>query len=247
GDTPLCGAVEAIDRLRNAGLAVRFLTNTTRSPRRRLLGKLRSLGLALGEEELFTPAMAARRIIKAQGLAPHLLVHPDLAEDFADLPHGERPALVIGDAGEGFSYEAMNRAFRVLEHGAEFLALANNRCFRDADGALSLDAGPFVAALAFASRREPMVLGKPSPDFFHAALAAMHCTPQEAAMIGDDVENDIAGAIALGMTGVLVKTGKYRPGTENEIDPPPDHVAADLAAAADWLLDSFVKAPHTVA
>jgi len=236
GNEPLPGAVEAITRLREAGLAVRFLTNTTRNPQRGVLDKLRTMGLAASEEELFTPALAACRIIAEQGLTPHLLVHPHLEEDFAGLPRGERQALVVGDAGEAFNYEAMNRAFRVLMHGAEFLALANNRSFRDADGELSLDAGPFVAALAFASRREPVVLGKPSPDFFHAALASMGCAPGEAAMVGDDVENDVGGAMAAGLTGILVRTGKYQPGAESEIAPPPTHVANDLASAVDWLL-----------
>lgn len=237
GDTALAGAIEAIARLRDAGLGVRFLTNTTRMPHRRLHEKLRLMGLAIDPEELVTPAMAARRLIEQEGLRPHLLVHPDLEADFAGLPPGSgREAVVIGDAGESFTYDALNATFRALERGAAFLALANNRSFRDADGALSLDAGPFVTALAFASRREPVVLGKPAPDFFRAALASLNCTPDAAVMIGDDVESDVAGALAVGMAGLLVRTGKYQPGDEATIDPPPSAVTADLAAAVDWVL-----------
>lgn len=236
GNEPLPGAVEAIDRLRKAGLAVRFLTNTTRTPRSALLTKLRGMGLSVQEDELFTPALAARRLIEQQGLAPQLLVHPALEEDFAGLPPGEKEALVVGDAAENFSYAALNAAFRVLERGGAFLALANNRSFRDTDGGLSLDAGPFVAALSFASRREPMVLGKPSPDFFLSAVASLGCQPHEAAMIGDDVESDVGGAMAAGLAGILVRTGKYEPGAERLIDPRPSAVAGDLAGAVDWLL-----------
>ncbi|HKX80279.1 MAG TPA: TIGR01458 family HAD-type hydrolase [Novosphingobium sp.] len=236
GDEPLPGAVDAIDRLHRAGLAVRFLTNATRDPHRRILAKLREMGLAVEDEELFTPAMAAVQHMVTHGLAPHLLVHRDLTEDFAGLSSGASRAVVVGDCGDGFTYAALNEAYRALQRGAPLLALANNRSFRDRDGALSLDAGPFVAALAFASGREPVVLGKPSPDFFHAALAAMDCAPDEAAMVGDDVESDVGGAMAAGLTGVLVRTGKYEAGAEATIDPPPDHVAADLAAAVDRLL-----------
>ena len=236
GDMLLPGAVEALGRLRDAGIAIRFLTNTTRQSHRKLLEKLRSMGLSVAEEELFTPALAARRAIESQGLSPHLLIHPELEEDFAGLPSEGRAALVVGDCGEGFTYAALNSAFRAIEHGAEFLALANNRSFRDADGDLSLDAGPFVAALSFASRREPTVLGKPAEPFFRSALESMGCTPEEAVMIGDDVENDVGGAMAAGLTGILVRTGKYAPGAENQIDPPPSAVADDLAAAVDWML-----------
>ena len=61
GDKLLPGAAEALGRLRDTGIAIRFLTNTTRQSHRKLLEKLQSMGLSVAEEELFTPALAARR------------------------------------------------------------------------------------------------------------------------------------------------------------------------------------------
>ena len=55
-------------------------------------------------------------------------------------------------------------------------------------------------------------------------------------MVGDDVEADVGGAMAAGLKGVLVRTGKYRPGDEDRIDPPSDAVCADLSEAAGWIL-----------
>lgn len=236
GDAPIAGSIEAVDRLRGSGCSLRFLTNTTRTPKAALLQKLRAMGLGIEEEELFTPAQAARGLIETQGLNPHLLVAPALEEDFEGLPAGQRDAVVVGDAGERFTYHALNEAFRRLEDGAAFLALANNRHFRDADGKLSLDAGPFVQALAFASGVEPVVLGKPSRDFFHAALASAGVDAARAVMVGDDAENDVGGALAAGLAGVLVRSGKYRTGDEAALDPPPSHMADDLAAATEWIL-----------
>lgn len=237
GDTPLPGAIAAVAHLRDAGLRLAFLTNTTRTPHRLLLKKLAAMGLPLAPEELITPAAAARAWIAARGLRPHLVVHPALEEDFAGLPAGsEGEAVVIGDAGDRFTYAALNRAFRVLEDGAPLLALANNRAFRDRDGGLSLDAGPFVQALAYATRREPVVLGKPAVDFFAAALATIGCAAHEAVMIGDDVESDVGGAMAAGLGGVLVRTGKYQPGAEARIDPPPSAICDDLPAVVERLL-----------
>lgn len=236
GDTPLPGAVDAIARLREAGIPLRFLTNTTRTPHGKLLATLRAMGLSLEDDELFTPALAARQLIEKEGLEPHLLIHPALEADFANLSPGNRKAVVVGDAGRGFTYDALNAAFRVLAQGARFLALANNRSFRDADGVLSLDAGPFVQALAYASGCEPIVLGKPAAPFFQAALDSVGCTPDRAVMVGDDVESDVAGAMAAGLAGILVQTGKYEEGAEDTIDPPPTNVCSDLAAATDWVL-----------
>ena len=241
GDAPLPGAIDAITRLRDAGLSIRYLTNTTRSAHTTLLASMQGAGIPVEAEELFTPAMAARRLLKGRGIAPHLLVHPDLEADFAGLEDCVDKALVLGDAGEGFTYDALNQAFRVLQTGAPFLALANNRSFRDADGGLSLDAGPFVAALSFASEREPVVLGKPSREFFNAALASVGCQPAEAVMVGDDAENDIGGALSAGLSGILVRTGKYETGAEDTIDPPPTALVDDLPAAVDWILAQGIK------
>ena len=236
GDAPLPGVLEALRRLRATGLPLRYITNTTRSPKRAMLDKLRRLGVPAGEGELFMPALAARRHIEARGLSPELLVHPALEEDFEGLPAEGPKAVVVGDAAQGFTYPALNAAYRALEAGAEFLALARNRSFQDDDGALSLDAGPFVAALEYASGREATLFGKPSRAFFEAALDSLECSGAQAVMIGDDVESDIAGAMAAGMTGLLVRTGKYRPGDEAHITPAPSAVLADLTEAVDWIL-----------
>lgn len=236
GDSALPGAIEAVARLRKAGLALRFLTNTTRRPARRLIADLARLGLAVDADELLTPAALARDWLAGAGASPHLLVHEALEEEFVGCPRSGPPAVVIGDAAERFDYARLNRAFRLIENGAWFLALARNRSFRDADGALSLDAGPFVAALEYASGRGAVTLGKPSTEFFARALDALGVDPAGAVMIGDDVEADIGGAQAAGIVGVLVRTGKYREGDEARIDPAPAHVADDLAAATDWIL-----------
>jgi len=236
GDTPLPGALDAVGRLRRAGLPLRFLTNTTRRSVRRLVADVRQIGLDLAAEEVLTPAQLARAHLIEHGLTPHLLVHPNLEEEFAGLPPGEAKAVVVGDTAEGFSYRNMNAAYRRLEAGASFLALAENRNFRDADGALSIDAGAFVQALEYANGRQALVLGKPAEGFFRLAVAALGCAPGAALMVGDNAEADVSGAVAAGLQGVLVRTGKYRPGDEDALDPPPTHVADDPVAAAEWIL-----------
>lgn len=231
------GAAGAIARLRESGLPVRFLTNTTRTPKRLVTSQLRDMGVEVSEGELFTPARSACDWLAARGLSPHLLVHEALKEDFRDCAGGGAEAVVVGDAGTGFTYEALNAAFRKLLDGAPLLALARNRTFMDHDGALSLDAGAFVTGLEYASRREAIVVGKPSPDCFGTAVASCGCRLEEAVMIGDDAEADIAGALSAGIgAALLVRTGKYRPGDELAFDPRPTALADDLAAAVDRIL-----------
>ncbi|WP_338011907.1 TIGR01458 family HAD-type hydrolase [Mesorhizobium sp. ORS 3428] len=237
GDTPIAGAVAAVERLREAGLPLRFVSNTTRSPRHRIIAQLAALGVEVADEELLTPALAAVEWLRRHERQPHLLVHPDLEAEFSGLRGGNGHAVVVGDAGEAFDYASLNLAFRELIAGGDFLALATNRSFKDADGQLSLDAGAFVAALEFASGRSPIVLGKPSPDFFLSALADLNCDATDAVMVGDDAESDVAGALSAGLgAALLVRTGKCRPDDETRFDPAPTAVVDDLAAATEWIL-----------
>ena len=86
-------------------------------------------------------------------------------------------------------------AFRMLMEGAELVALQHNRYWRRADG-LALDVGAYATALAYASGRDAIVVGKPASAFFAAAMAEIGV--EHAVMLGDDVESDVGGAMAAG-------------------------------------------------
>jgi len=236
GSTAIQGAIAAVQRLRDTGLPLRFITNTTRRSRSQVIADLRRMDLHVSDHELLTPALMARAFLESHALSPFLVVHPNLEEDFAGLASGRPEAVVVGDAGEYFTYLRLNCAYRKIAAGAEFLALARNRTFRDGDGELSLDAGPFVVALEFGTKRKAMLVGKPSPEFFSLAVDSLGCDRSKVAMIGDDVEADVGGAIAAGLKGVLVRTGKYRPGDECELEFAPHCVAGSLNEAVEWIL-----------
>lgn len=234
GAAPLPGAPEAMQRLRASGLPMRFATNTSRSSRAALAEKLRRMDYPVAAEEIFTAPCAAVQAIRQRGLRPLTLVHPELAPDLAGLPGGPPDAVLIGDAGEHFDYRGLNQAFRLLMTGAPLLALARNRYFREADG-LSLDVGPFVAALEYASGVTAEVFGKPAPAFFREAAEAMGVAPDRLLMVGDDVESDVVGALDAGLQAALVRTGKYSPEDETRLAGRAP-VLADLPALVDGLL-----------
>ena len=212
-DEPVPGAVDAVAALRDRGLGLRFATNTTSRPRRGILERLRRLGFDVEPQELVTPAALAVRHCAERGHGNVALVMNDeLREDFADLDApgaGPVDAVVVGDCGEDFDFALLNGAFRSLMDGAELIALQKNRFWMRPDG-LALDVGPFVAALEYGAGVEAHVVGKPAPAFFAAILDDLGVAAPDAAMVGDDVESDVGGALAAGLAGVLVRTGKFR-------------------------------------
>jgi len=236
GDEPISGAVEAVGRLRAAGLPLRLLTNTTRRTRLQVHEKLGRLGFEVDEAEIITASVAVRRHLLAEDLRPMLLIHPELEPEFADVDQRDPNIVVLGDAGESFTYAALNRAFRLLMEGAPLLAMGANRYFRETDG-LSLDAGPFVTALEYAADVEARVLGKPAAAAFLRCAEELGCAPGETVMIGDDVTSDVIGALDAGLQGILVQTGKYQDGDESALsDRPGARTVADVSAAVDEIV-----------
>jgi putative hydrolase of the HAD superfamily len=52
---------------------------------------------------------------------------------------------------------------------------------------------------------------KPAPAFFAALVAAVGCAPGEVLLVGDDYENDYAGATAAGLRAVLLDSDAQAP------------------------------------
>jgi HAD superfamily hydrolase (TIGR01458 family) len=231
-DEPIPGAVAAVEQLRETGLALRFVTNTTAHSRDQTLAKLVRLGFAVPDGELMTPAALALSYCRRRGhRRAALVMNDDVKRDFAGLEEAgaEAQAVIVGDLGSAFGYDVLNRAFRRLMEGAELIALQKNRYWLRADG-LSLDVGPFVAALEYASGQEAYVVGKPARGFFTQVLEDTGVEARSAAMVGDDIDSDIGGALEAGLRAILVRTGKFR---EEQLRTSPIRPTAVVPSIAD--------------
>jgi HAD superfamily hydrolase (TIGR01458 family) len=231
------GAVEALTAAERRGVAHRFVTNTTGRPRAAIVRELSAMGFDVDPERVFTAPRAAHAHLVRRGLERcDFLVAPALLEDFPGIAQDDESpqAVVLGDMGNGLTYERLNRAFRHLLAGAEFVTLARNRFWRAADGFM-LDLGAFAAALEYASGREAILAGKPAGAFFREALASLGVAPAQAAVVGDDLESDIGGGQAAGMLGILVRTGKFRPEDAHRSAIRPDATLDSLARLSTLL------------
>ncbi|MEE4146516.1 MAG: TIGR01458 family HAD-type hydrolase [Halieaceae bacterium] len=216
GDEIIPGALEAVERAQGSGMAVFFVSNTSRKTREKLLLHLRGFGFSVEAGQLFTAVDAARQWLQQQTLRPFCLVHRDIESEFADFDQHDPNAVVIADAAEGFNYQNLNRAFQLCVEGAPLLGLGYNRYFKSG-GQLWLDAGAFIKAIEFAAATEATIVGKPSVEFFRQVISSAGASAEAALMVGDDVFGDVEGALNAGLQGCLVRTGKYRPGDEGKI------------------------------
>lgn len=227
-------AADAIAALEAHGIRVGYATNTTSRPRATVARELAAMGLSVRPERLFTAPRAARHHLVARGLTRcSLLARDSLREDFDGISFDDDApqAVVLGDLGDEMTFARLNRAFRHVLGGAELVTLARNRYWRAADG-LTLDVGAFAAALEYGTGRAAKLAGKPAPEFWAWALSELGADAANAAVVGDDLESDVAGAQRAGMAGILVRTGKF--------------LAEELASSEvrpDALLDSVADLP----
>ncbi|XP_071453645.1 phospholysine phosphohistidine inorganic pyrophosphate phosphatase-like [Hetaerina americana] len=238
GDVAISGSVEAVKRLRDAGLTVRFVTNETQLTRRMLLEKLLNIGFQLTENEIFSPAPVMVNLLNEKTLRPMLLVHPKVLPEFIGIDQSSPNCVVIGDAVDFFTYERLNDAFKLLmtQKGAPLFTLGRGRYYKEEDG-LCMDVGGFTAALEYASGVQAEVVGKPAKTFFATALNDMGLDVSEVLMVGDDIVSDVGGAQKFGLKGVLVRTGKFIPEKdENHPIVKPDAIVDDLAQGVDMIL-----------
>jgi HAD superfamily hydrolase (TIGR01458 family) len=240
----LPGSVAAVERLTQAGFPHLFLTNSSLHPKSWILGSLREAGFDVASEHVLTAVEAAGDHLLARGYRRvGWLCAPSLIEDVPGVeaisPGGGHPGpvdvILVGDLGSGFTYEVLNQAFRWLHDGAALVAVARNRYYQTAEG-LVLDSGPFVRLLEYAGETEAWVAGKPSSEFFRAALHRLGFPPEDTVMVGDDLEADVLPAMELGIHGVLVRTGKFREHRYEAGDLRPDRLVANLAEAVEWVL-----------
>jgi HAD superfamily hydrolase (TIGR01458 family) len=233
GKKPIEGARECLEQLDRLGYPYRFVSNSTRRCRSSVAQRLRGLGYDIPQELIFTPPLAAIERMKRSGKDRCFLlttgdVHRDFDEAGITVSENDVDYVVVGDAGPNFTFERLNMALRMVLDGAEMLALEKDRYWMEPEG-LVMSTGPFVAALEYATGKKAELMGKPSPEFFNIALRDIGARPDQAAMIGDDILTDVGGGQALGMKGVLVKTGKYRQDLAESSGVRPDLVLQSIA------------------
>ncbi len=235
----LPGAIETLERLRRDGTPFRLITNTTTHTRRDLAATLGTAGFDVAPEDIVTAVVATGSYLRAHHPRARVFVlsDGDASEDLTGIELvgvDEADVVVLGGAGDAFTYATLDRVFRRLAEGATLVGMHRNLYWRTSAG-FRLDGGAYVAGLEEATGRRAAICGKPAPAFFEEALRLLGVPPGHAAMVGDDVVNDVLGAQAIGITGVLVRTGKFLPGDLERPEGQPDHVLDSIADLPAWL------------
>ena len=236
----IAGGIDCLRWLNERQIPYRFVTNNTTMCRKDLTAKLRRLGLEVDEQEIISANYAGVLLLDQRGFKRcRLVLRPTAQQDYPTNCLQNPDAIVIGDIGNHWDYDLLNELMNQVLEGAEIIALHKGRYHQGASGLL-LDSGAFVAALEHATGKQAVVVGKPNPTFFELASNTFGCNPDELLMVGDDLINDIGGAMQMGMHAVLVQTGKYRKGLVESSTIQPDGCIPSIKELPAYLQNNII-------
>jgi HAD superfamily hydrolase (TIGR01458 family) len=205
------GAVETINWLKEHGIIVRLLTNSTLKSRASCAEKLRQKGFRLSPEEVITASSATAAYLEE--LEPRscwVMLEREGLDEFNGFQHDtENPEyIVVGDNRSQFDFEHLNQALRLLQKGAKLIGM-QSELVDTSMGESELNVGSWVGMLERAAGVEATYVGKPNPYVFELALRTMGLDKSDVVMVGDRVASDVVGARGFGIKSILLRTGEF--------------------------------------
>lgn len=205
------GAERFIGELLENQIPFLFLTNNSQRTRRDVATRLERLGISVGEEHIFTCAMATARFLARQKpngtayvigeggllMALHMNGYSIVDKD---------PDYVVVGEGRTLNFEMMEAAVGMILGGAKLVATNLDPNCPTQNGTRP-GCGAVIAMLEAATGVKAFSVGKPSPVMLRAALNDLGSTHEETIVIGDTMETDILGGVQLGFRTILVLSG----------------------------------------
>jgi NagD protein len=205
------GADRFLERLREQGLPFLVLTNNSMYTRRDLTARLRTIGLDVPEEAIWTSALATADFLASQrpGGTAFAIGEAGLTTALHEAGYtltDKAPDYVVLGETRTYSFERIAQAIRLVVSGARFIATNPDPTGPTPDGPLPAT-GSVAALISRASGVDPYFVGKPNPLMMRSALNAIDAHSETAAMVGDRMDTDVVSGLEAGMHTVLVLTG----------------------------------------
>ena len=224
GDEPCDGATAAVDALRGAGKALRFLTNDVRHSPEEVVRKLWRLGFRANVGEVVSVGSAMQQRLAERGGGTAFVIGAQALVDHVAAaglrivnrtPFASRADVVVVAEHEDLDYGELRTATQAVLRGGELIGATRDATFPMPDGPWPGSGAVLAAVEAATGRSADLVVGKPEPAMYVAALDGL---PAPVLAVGDRVEVDVAGARAAGLDAALVLTGgELRPSDDDAL------------------------------
>jgi HAD superfamily hydrolase (TIGR01457 family) len=239
GDQLLPGVGRFIDILRARRIQFLFLTNNSSRHRKDYGERLRTMGLSVADEEIYTSGDATATYLTTTDFRARIYLVGTKALTDVFVEHGlqlvdEDPEVVVLGFDTTITYEKLRRLCDFVREGVPYIATHPDlNC--PVEGGYIPDIGAMIAFVESSTGRRPdRIVGKPNRTIIEAILHKSGLQEGELCMVGDRLYTDIA-LRKHGLITVLVLTGETRQEDLQDSQIQPDYVVKDLEVLSDLL------------
>lgn len=235
----LPGAAEFLRKLEENNLPHLILTNNSIFTTRDLSERLRTSGLEVPPERIWTSALSTARFLAQQSDSRRAYVVGEaglttaLYEEGFVMTAADPEFVVLGET-RTYSFEQITTAIRLIQRGARFIATNPDATGPSADGDLPAT-GAVAAMIEKATGHSPFFLGKPNPVMLRNGLNRIEAHSEETSIVGDRMDTDIIAGVEAGLTTYLVLTGSTSRADITKFPFRPDYVMDSIADVIDHL------------
>jgi NagD protein len=238
---PIPGAQDFIQALEKAGRRYLVLTNNSIYTPRDLHARLRTSGIDVPQEAIWTSALATAQFLDDQrpGGTAYVVGEAGLTTALHDIGYvmtDRDPDYVVLGETRTYSFEAITRAIRLIDAGARFIATNPDPSGPSNQGMLPAT-GSVAALISTATGRAPYFIGKPNPLMMRSALNRLEAHSETTVMVGDRMDTDIVSGLEAGIRTVLVTTGSTRPEQVGRFPYRPTRVVDSIADLVEFVGD----------
>jgi NagD protein len=233
GQTIIPGADQFLQRLKSRGAEYLVLTNNPMYTPLDLAHRLRTIGLDIPPERIFTSAMATARFLGSQrprGTA-FVIGESGLTEAIHSAGYvitDHDPDYVVLGETASYNLPLITKAIRLIVGGARFIA-TNPDPSGPSEGGVVPACGALAALIEKASGVSPFFVGKPNPLMMRTALNYLDVHSENTVMVGDRMDTDIIAGVESGMETILVLTGVTRREDVARYPYQPSHIVESVA------------------
>lgn len=247
GDQACPGAVEGLNRAKEHGVRILYMTNNASRTPDEVAAHISGLGVPTRPDEVLTASQVAARVLRDRQVRGTVLaiggkgvgvalseaglswVGPDRTRAAYEAGEALPIEIVVQGYGAQVAVRDLDEATFAIRAGAGWVATNEDATLPMPRG-LAVGNGSLVAAVARATGRTPEVVGKPHTPAYDQAVQALGLPAEECLMLGDRLDTDIAGAARAGLRSAMVLTGVSTEADIAEVAPDlrPNHLGATI-------------------
>ncbi len=218
GRTPIPEAIKGIKLLKEKGINVVYLTNNSTRTRKRLAELLGDIGIDISISDIFTSSYLTALYLDREAdknVRIFIVGEEGIVFELEELgfrnlfwSNYEPPIdYVIVGMDRNFNFQKLTYAQQAIFSGARFIATNIDPTFPTENGIIP-GGGSIVKAVETASRKQPVVIGKPEIVGLKLILTQFDIEdPKEVILIGDRIETDLIAGKRLGCKTGIVLSG----------------------------------------